>query len=99
VLCERAHQTDSPGSPGDTWPPDERDALDILARTLATEHTNVQIALLEFSLAADRGEPIDDDIYMQLLASLARLSLVGSELRLALLSYRTTSRLPVVEAR
>ena len=80
-----------------SWPPDERDTLDILARTLASEHMNVQIALLKFNLTADSGESVPDVVYMQVLASLARLSLVGSELRLALLSYRTTSRLPVLQ--
>lgn len=79
------------------WPPDDRDTLGLLARALATEHYNVQKALLQFNLQADEGHHISDGTYMHLLASLARLSLVGAELRGTILSYRTTSHLPVVK--
>ena len=78
------------------WPPDERDSLGILARQLAQEHYNVQVGLLKFNLQADEGH-VSDGTYMSLLASLARLSLVGAELRSALLSYRTTAKIPTVE--
>jgi hypothetical protein len=78
------------------WPLDDRDQISILARRLATEHFDTQMAVLKFNLAADLGEPTSDAIYMQVFAALTRLSLVGSELRVAILSYRTTSRLPAV---
>ena len=82
-----------------TWPPDERDTLNQLARSMAREHLGVQVGLLKFHLAADEGHHVSDGVYMSLLASLARLSLVGSELRGAILSYRTTVHVPAVETR
>ena len=80
-----------------SWPPDERDTLGILARQLAREHTNVQIALLQFNLVADSGGHVSDGIYMRVLASLARLSIVGNDLRSALMAYRTTAKMPAVQ--
>ena len=81
------------------FPPDDRDTLGILARTLAAEHYNVQKALLKSNLAADEGRHISDGVYMQALASLARLSIVGNELRAALMAYRTTAKMPAVQNR
>lgn len=80
-----------------SWPMDSRDSLSILARALAQEHFAVQMSLLKFNLAADTGDHISDGTYMHLLAALARLSLVGSELRAALMAYRTTAKMPAVQ--
>ena len=79
------------------WPIDERDSLTILARRIAEEHFNLQSALLQFHLQADSGEHIPDGTYMRLLVCLTRLSLLCNELRVAILTFRTTAKMPAVQ--
>ncbi len=77
------------------WPPAERDELGILARYLAEAHADVQLALLSFFIEAETGEHVSDDTYGPLFRAIGRLQQAFIQLRITLVAYRTTARIPV----
>ncbi len=79
-----------------TWPLDARDEIGHLARLLAQAHFDVMVALVGFNLEADTGDSISDSVYTSLFIAIGKLQRASVDLRIALLSYRTTSRLPTV---
>jgi hypothetical protein len=78
------------------WPEDERDVLTRLAKELIQAHFDVQVVLIHFHMDASVGAHVDDTTYSEAFRAIGRLQRASVNLRIALVAYRTTSRLPVV---
>ncbi len=76
------------------WPEDDRDELTRLAKELFQAHFDTQVALIHFHLEASLGAHVDDKVYSEAFRAIGRLQQTSINLKLALVAFRTTGRMP-----
>ena len=79
------------------WPTDDRDEILLLARGLTDAHFDVQSGLVNFTIEVAFGDHVSDDTYTALFIAIGRLQRASIDLRIALVSYRTTGRMSAVQ--
>ena len=79
------------------WPKDDRDEILSLSRQLAEAHFEIQGHLVEFHIEVAYGDRVTDTTYSALFRAIGRMQRLSIDLRIALVSYRTTGRMPAVQ--